>query len=212
MKSLKGTALVATVAACVVGVASAGMNPDITLPLHALPSTFEPCDGYLPVDCEAYGPTVTIEPGPTAIFLLAANYNALAGVQTAFLPDPTWTFTYGLWDCRPGQLVTQTPAPPFGPTAGTVAIAFSCLGGPGLAAIGRMYFTAGSTGCLEQVESSYPFGIHVIDCQQGIDQIPAYLSWRLGKVCVGDGGIDACEGPQPAVDAATWGRIKAQYQ
>ena len=170
-----------------------------------------PCDGYLPVDCQAYRPTVSIEPGPTAIFLLAANYNALAGVQTAFQPDPTWTFTFGLWDCRPGQLVTQTPAPPFGSTAGVVALAFTCLDGPGLAVLGRMFFVA-SSGCLEQVEPSYPFGIHVLDCQQGIDQIASYDPWRLGKVCVGAGGVVACEGPQPAVAAATWGRIKAQYQ
>ena len=169
MKSrlLEGTVVVTIIAACGVPVSFAGMNPDITLPLHALASTFEPCDGYLPVDCVVYRPTVSIEPGPTAIFLLAANYNALAGVQTAFQPDPTWTFAFGLWDCRPGQLVTQTPAPPFGPTAGIVAVAFSCLDGPGLTAIGRMFFVAGSTGCLEQVEPSYPFGIHVLDCRAG---------------------------------------------
>jgi hypothetical protein len=155
-------------------------------------------------------PTVNIAPGPTAIFLLVNNYTQLVGVQTAFVPDASWTFSFGLWDCQPGQLSAVTPGPPFGATSGTITTAFNCLDGPSLAVIGRMFFIAGATGCLEQVQSSYPFGIHVVDCAQGIDQIPEHPQYR-GRICVGSGGIDACYGPQPAVGPVSWGQVKAQY-
>ncbi len=192
--------------------ALAGMNPEICLPLHARASGFEPCAGYLPVDCVVNMPVVSVMAGPTTIFLFVSSYYAVAGVQTAFQPDPSWTFTFGLWDCQPGQLTAVMPGPPFGPAAGTITTAFNCLTGSGLGAIGRMFFVAGNAGCLEQIESSYPFRIHVLDCQQGIDQVNPYDPWRLGKVCVGEGGVVACWPPQPAVDAATWGGIKAQYE
>lgn len=186
--------------------AFAGQNPQVTLPLHAKASSFEPCPGYLPVDCRAVQPTVDVPAGaPVAIFLFVMNYNSVAGVQTAF--QTSWTFTFGLWDCQPGQLNAVTPAPPFGPTGGTITTAFNCLNGPALGVIGRMFFIP-STGCIEQVQSSYPFGIHVLDCAQGIDQITQ--APRLGKVCVGQGGVNACE-PLVAVEPATWGSIKAQY-
>jgi hypothetical protein len=201
------TALLATATATG---AFAGMNPHVSLPLHAKASSFEPCTGYLPVNCRDIMPVVNINPGPAAIFLFVMNYNAVAGVQTAFQPDPSWTFTFGLWDCQPGQLNAVTPAAPFRPAAGTITTAFNCLTGPDLGVIGRMFFVAGGVGCLTQVQSSYPFGIHVLDCQQGIDQISESQQARLGKICIGQGGYAACF-VEPAVDAATWGAIKAQY-
>src|SRR3990172_8487370 len=76
--------------------AFAGMNPHVSLPLHAKASSFEPCNGYLPVDCQNNQPVVNINPGPAAIFLFVMNYNLVAGVQTAFQPDPSWTFSFGL--------------------------------------------------------------------------------------------------------------------
>jgi len=192
--------------------AFAGQNPLVTLPLHAKASSFEPCTGYLPVDCRATLPTVNINPGPAAIFLFVMNYNTVAGVQTAFLPNASWTFAFGLWDCQGGQLNAVTPAAPFGETAGTITTAFNCLQGPALGVVGRMFFANVVSGCIEQVQSSYPFGIHVLGCDQTIDQItdstPDQL--RLGKVCVGTGGVHACEAIV-AVEPATWGSIKAQY-
>jgi hypothetical protein len=214
MKSLLSPRAVLTallLASCLATAAHAGQNPMVSLPLHAKASSFEPCNGYLPVDCRSNHPVVNINPGPAAIFLFVMNYNAVAGVQTAFLPDPSWTFTFGLWDCQPGQLNAVTPAPPFGATAGTITTAFNCLTGPDLGVIGRMFFVAGAVGCIQQVQSSYPFGIHVLDCQQGIDQITENQAYRLGKICVGQGGYDTCD-PHPAVEPATWGGIKAQYQ
>ena len=193
--------------------AFAGSNPNFTLPLHAKLSQFEPCSGYLPVDCLGVRPTVQVETGQqVAIFLFVANYTQLAVIQTAFEVDPSWSFTFGLWNCQPG-LQEFPPMPPFGPTSGTMIYAFNCLTGGTLAALGRMFFVAG-TGCIGQVESSYPDGIYALDCQQQMDQIfpdePGQQT-RLGKVCVGAGGHDACEAATP-VAAATWGWIKASYQ
>jgi hypothetical protein len=209
-------ALVVSLASLVGAVdrAVAGANPNFTLPLHAKVSQFEPCSGYLPVDCLSVRPTVQVETGQqVAIFLFVANYTQLAVIQTAFEVDPSWSFTFGLWDCQPG-LQEFPPMPPFGPTSGTMIYAFNCLTGGTLAALGRMFFVAG-TGCIGQVESTYPpDGIYALDCQQQVDQIfpdePGQQA-RLGKVCVGAGGHDACDHVTP-VAAATWGLIKATYR
>ena len=204
----------AFLATCAATAAVAGLNPNFTLPLHAKVSSIEPCDGYLPVDCRTVLPNVSAPAGgPVAVFLFVSNYAELSGVQTAFQVDGSWIFLFGLWDCQPVQLNARTPAPPFGPTAGSIAIAFNCLPGPLLAVIGRMFFmlNTNANGCLEQVQSSYPFGICVIDCQLALDQILSGQETRLGKVCVGAGGYDPCV-QATAVEAATWGRIKAQYR
>jgi len=190
----------------------AGANPNFTLPLHAKVSSFEPCNGYLPVDCLSVHPTVQVEGGqPVAIFLLVANYTQLAGVQTAFEVDPSWTFTFGLWDCQCSTCESD-PYPPFGPLYGTITVAFNCVTNGELLSIGRLHFASG-TGCVGQVESSYPSGTCALDCQQQLDQIhldePGQAA-RLGKVCVGPGGNDACTAATP-VAATTWGAIKASY-
>jgi hypothetical protein len=75
-----------------------------------------------------------------------------------------------------------------------------------------MHFVSG-TGCVGQVESSYPSGTCALDCQFELDQIfpnePGQAA-RLGKVCVGPGGNDACEAATP-VAAVTWEKVKATY-
>jgi hypothetical protein len=193
--------------------AYAGANPNFTLPLHAKVSQFEPCTGYLPVDCMGVRPTVQVESGqPVTIFLFVANYTQIAGLQTAFEVDPSWTYAFGLWDCTPTGFFDVSPFPPFGPTHGTLSGAFLCVTSGSLLPIGRMFFVAG-TGCVGQVESSFPHGIHAMDCQQEYDRIlpdePGQRA-RLGKVCVGPGGHDPCA-EATTVAAATWGRIKATY-
>jgi hypothetical protein len=189
--------------------AYAGANPSFTLPLHAKVSQFEPCDGYLPVDCLDNRPTVDVAEGPVAVYLLVMNHCCLSLVQTAFDVDPEWTFSYGLWDCRFGLGPEIPPHPPFGPTSGTMIYAFNCVTTGELLPIGRMFFNA-KGGCIEQVESSFLYGIHVMDCQQGIDRILPEEAERLGKICVGSGGYDACDRVTP-VSPATWGAIKAAY-
>jgi hypothetical protein len=202
----------ALLALCIGTTAFAGLNPDITLPLHGKASSFEPCNGYLPVDCLGNRPTINVGPAPVAVFLLAHNHTNLAGVQTAF-EWPGWSLTFGLWDCQPGQLNAVTPANPGGPTAGSITTAFNCINGGALSPIGRIFLVpAGNPGCIGQVQSSFPFGCHVIDCSLNTDLIPsdAPHDRRLGKVCVGAGGIDACDAVV-AVEPTTWGQVKKQY-
>jgi PKD repeat protein len=188
-----------------------GANPQISFPLHAKPGCHG-CTAYLPVDCEGNRPTVNI-PGNmnVTIYLLAYNYTALAAVQTAFDWNPSWNLFSAIFDCLPGQLTVVTPAPPGGPTAGTVATTFDCVTSGSLLVIGRLYMHAGSTGCLRQVQSTYPNGIHAVDCNLGVDLITDSEGARLGKICVGQGGNDAC-GRLIPVQATTWGQVKATYR
>jgi hypothetical protein len=190
--------------------AFAGLNPEITLPLHFKAVSFAQCGDFAPVDCEANRPDLNAITGTGTAFLLANNYTSLAGVQTAF-DFGGWTLMFGLWDCQVGQLNAVTPANPGGPTAGTITTAFTPLTTGELAVIGRMVFLIPATGCLSQVQPTYPFGIHVVDANVENDQILDENSGRVGKLCVGAGGIDACD-PVTSVEPATWGSVKAQYR
>lgn len=189
-----------------------GANPNVTLPLHAK-LTSGSCTAFTPVDCGTTRPTVNVTAQTDyVIYLLIFNYANAVGVQTAFDWEPTWVLQDVFFNCRADQLNGTLPSAG-GPTTGTASTAFTCLNGPALAAIGRLIFTAGDTGCLFQVQSSFSEGDHVVDCALEIDRINAddpIQQMRLGKICVGSGGFDACDAIQP-VEAATWGGIKATY-
>ncbi len=187
-----------------------GANPNISLPLHA-ESGCHGC-GPLTVDCLQHRPTVNIPPHTSVtIYLMAYNYFALAGVQTAFAWDSTWVLMGALFDCVPGQLSAVVPTSPGGPTAGTVATAFNCVTSGNLLVVGRLLMISGPSGCLSQVQSTYPGGIHVVDCNLGTDAIPDSQQARLGKICVAIGGHDACA-PVIPVRGTTWGQVKATYR
>jgi hypothetical protein len=195
------------------GIASAGLNPHFTIPLHAKSSSFEGCDGYLPVDCDGTRPTVTAIAGePTVVYVMVHNYAALLGIQTAFEWDPSWNLLFGLWDCQPGSLDGSEPQNPGGPIAGFLQKAFVCATGPALAVVGRMFFVGVESGCIRQVQPSFLYGIAALDCTLAMDLIPDSPAdgARLGRVCVGAGGHDACDRVLP-VETATWGSIKATY-
>ena len=195
-----------------VGVSRAGLNPHATIPLHCKAPFEIPCTGYLPVDCNQVPPTVVAPPDSlVTVFVFVRNHGQLAGIQTAF-EWGSWDLMFNLWDCQPGMLDGAEPQNPGGPQAGILNKAFSCVTGPSLAIIGRMYFNVGAEGCLRQVQPNLPFGIHFLDCQMEMDQVSdsPQDQQRLGKICVGPGGHGACEAVVP-VEGATWGRIKASY-
>jgi hypothetical protein len=182
-----------------------GSNRNTTLPLHAIAGV-----GGCEIDdpCDPGPPTVNVPAGEhVMVYLLSRNHDDLAAVQTAF-DWGTWTFLYGLWDCQVVQIYGTAPEPPGGPRYGTIATAFNCVLGPSTAVIGRMAFITGD-GCLVQVPSIFPHGIHVLDCG-GHPQWPI-VPERRGSVCVGAGGIDTCEPGATPVERTTWGAIKAQY-
>lgn len=202
----------ALMALCLSTNAFAGANPQVTLPLHAKPSTFEQCNGYLPVDCVSTLPTTNVAAAPIAVFLFVFNHHNVAGVQTAF-EWPGWNLTFGLWDCQGGQLSAVTPANPGGPVAGSITTAFNCVNSTSLLIVGRLHLVpAGQAGCIKQVQSVFPNGIHVLDCAQGTDLITdsALDRQRLGEICVGTAGNTGCN-PVAAVEPSTWGSIKASY-
>ncbi len=190
--------------------AFAGLNPNITLPLHFKAVSFAACTDITPVDCVNNQPDVVAVTGVGCAFLLAYNHTSLRGVQTAF-DFGGWNLMFGLWDCQGGQLFAVVPENPGGPTSGTITTAFNPVETGELAVIGRMFFQIPATGCLSQVQSTYPFGIHVIDGNLANDEIPDPAGNRVGKLCVApDVGVNACS--PAAVEPATWGGIKAQYR
>jgi len=184
----------------------AGSNPYFTLPLHAV-SGFGNCD-FQPVDCLGNRPNTSVAPGEMAsILLLVANYSDVAGYSAGFEWDPSWSYLAVLLDCRPGQTGH------FFPETNSMGIvsAFFCVNGPALTVVGRIVFRVGQTGCLRFIEPPLPNRIVVMDCQGEIDEITDLESPRLGRVCVGAGGHDACDSPVPVI-GSTWGEIKRSYQ
>jgi hypothetical protein len=182
-------------------------NLNTTLPLHAVITEFGPCD--IPDPCEPGPPTVNVPAGSQiAAYLVMRNHQHVPGVQTAF-DWGDWTFLHGAWDCQAGQVVGTTPAPPGGPIAGTIATVFDCVTGGSTEVIGRIHFIASTTDCLTQVESGFTFGTHVLDSSGNTAPV---LPENRGTICVGAGGFDACGPTATAVDAASWGAIKASYR
>lgn len=198
-------------AVCAAGRVTAGTNPDFRIVLHAKPSSFETCNGYLPLDCIANPPTVNVPATPIAVFVLLFNHTAASGIQTAFTFGG-WNPTFFLWDCGLiGCDFAPYDPPPFPPIV-VVAGDFTggCVTGPALKVLGRMFFVPTSGGCISQVIPDLPNGIHLRDCTGGVDLITDASSPRLGKICVGTGGVNACDGAVP-VESTTWGQIKSTY-
>jgi len=186
--------------------ASATANIDTRLVLHAVDTAFAPCNAH-GVDCETSYSTIDATGMSTpAVYLLLWNYTEVVGVQCAFEWDASWTFTFGLWDCQSNQVNGYTPSAPGGPTNGTITTAFDMLSGGAVQPIGRMNFASAGSGCLTIVESTFPFGTHVIDALGQDTHIP---ETHRGAICVGAGGVDACL--LPPVEPRTWGHIKRQY-
>lgn len=192
-----------------------GANPDVTLPLHARFGQAENgCRDFQPVDCVNLRPTVNIPPNTEVmIYLLMHNYSQVQGVQTAFEWDPGWVPLECFLNCRPGSVWGWPDPCYYFEVEGVIGIAFNCVTGPALEPFGRLRFLSGPSGCIRQVQTNYPFGVYVGDCTNGIDQVdPAdpVQALRLGRICVEEGGHDACDRVTP-VEASTWGRIKAAF-
>lgn len=188
--------------------AIAGANPAFTLPLHAAPG-WHGCGGYQPIDCLSNRPVTSVAPNElVTVFLLAANYSAIAGMQAGLSWDPSWSSVAVFLDCQPGQTGQFFP----GATSVSLVTSFFCVQGPALLEVGRVVFQVGQEGCVRYVQPTHNSDpILVMDCQGLVDQITDNNSSRLGRVCVGLGGHDACD-PVVPVGSVTWGRIKQSYR
>lgn len=197
--------------------AHAGQNPDFTLPMHGIwPATFtETCDtpAAQGVDCSPSGrPTVNLPAGatgPGVVYLFMNNHAAVRGVQTAFEFAP-WTMLFGRWDCL-AALPETVPSNPGGPRHGLLCFAWPCVTDPSLLVIGSMTMNLTGSGCITQVQPERSTFL-ALDCNLEIDEfgLPEGAG-RLGSVCIGSGGHDACDRVVP-VESATWGRIKRSYR
>jgi hypothetical protein len=180
-------------------------NAQTSIVLHAVSGGFGVCEIEDPCETPG-GPVVGIDsPGPHVVYVMLRNYDNVVGLQCAFQWPAAWSFAFGLWDCQPsGGICEGTPAGS-GPTLGTYACTFDCVTGGATAVIGRMTFNSSQEGCLEVIESAFPFGTHVLGCDQTFTSIDPR---NRGRVCVGSGGLNACESVTP-VESRTWGSIKA---
>ncbi|MGD8395624.1 MAG: PKD domain-containing protein [Candidatus Eiseniibacteriota bacterium] len=189
-----GVLLACVIATIIVETVDAGPNETAVLPLHAVvdPATPIPCDIGDP--CDPGPATVNIPPAnEIAVYLLLRSHSNVVGLQTAFEWNG-WSLIGGRWDCQSNQVIGTEPHGAGGPTDGSIATAFDCILGPETAVIGALRLVAGSSGCVSQVASSYPFGTHLVSCTDEIDPVPPE---RWGAVCVEQGGIDACGGAVP---------------
>ncbi len=189
---------------------SLGANENTTLPLDAWCGTIIEFPCYWDI-CDAAGPPTVNIPleGRVMVILYLRNFDDVSAVQTAF-DFGTWTFIFGTWECRSNQVNGVVPVNPGGPLAGTIATAFDCVLGGATTPIGYMHFMPVTTpGCLTQIESGYPHGTCVLDCQ--VEKTPV-LPENRGRICAGmPGGVDACEPAATPVEWKTWGSIKQQY-
>lgn len=195
------------------GAALAQGNSCTTIVLHAVPGISATCTQTM--DCTTTTPLVDITSptGPYTVLMYIKNYEEALGVQCAFDWPGTWSFGFGLWSCQTGQLTATTPTAP-GPTTGTITTAFNAITGGGLAPIGLLVFNSIGPGCLSIVESTFPFGNHVINSAQEAAPVGDQNEGRICADQVGPPGPghNACDCIPNAVEGATWGQIKASYR
>ena len=206
-------------ALCLATVAQA--NSNFTVVLHARVGTTGTCTQAGIFNCVDILPITTVPAGTDfRLYIAVNNHLALGAMQTGFAWPADWMSTPSgeppiTFGCRgTTQAYAHEPQNPGGPVDGTLATAFDCFMGPGLALIGRIDFLSGASGCLTQINPAQGTGrVEVLDCQNNSTTIDAsgQGQLRLGEICVGTPGRQACHGPV-AVEPTTWGKIKSSYQ
>ncbi len=208
-------------ALCFATVAEA--NHQFTLPIHARTGIgVGACTATDLPNCTTVSPRISVNPGELfRMFLFCNNIEqaqGIQGLQTAFTWPADWVLDPDgeppvVLGCRTNQLNASEPSGP-GSQFGTLATAFDCFNTGTFVAIARIEFQAGAAGCLAQLNPVQGSGrVEIVDCSNQssfIDSNDAIGQLRLGRICVGGGGNDACR-PPVAVEPATWGKIKASY-
>jgi len=184
-------------------------NNFTTIVLHAVEGTATVCDDDGGLDCVHTLPVVDIAgmQSPT-VFVYVRNYESLTGLQCAFQWPAGWELLFGLWSCQPNQVNGTSPTTS-GAHDGTLTTAFDAIEGGTLATVGMLIFSTAPDGCLDIIESDYPFQTHMVDAHA---EVYAIHPCHRGRICVGAGGWDACLPDCPVVEAVSWGRIRQQFQ
>lgn len=183
--------------------AVATTNANTTFVLHAVQTSFGPCNIVDP--CQpGPRPGLTIEitePGqPHVIYFIVRNYAEVTGLQAELAWPADWTWLFAI-TCPPNPLDC------FHIGQNTISCSLGdCLTG-GLSRVMAAIHMIPGTGCFSIVESPWPGGTYVLDCQGQPDLV---AERNRGRICVGSGGIDTCD-PAAPVESATWGAIKAHY-
>jgi len=182
--------------------AFAGPNENTALILHAVPGFGTTCGIADPCSTGAQVQVQVQKPGEwTTIYVVLRNYDNVRDVIFEATWDPGFEVFFGT-DCFPGCYdclwIDQ-----FNHRL-TWYAGVGCQVGGQSVVLGRLYAWP-TAGCFTLVQGDYP---EVTSCQGETDRIQVK---NLGRVCVGPGGIDTCNGPV-AVESETWGAIKAQYQ
>jgi hypothetical protein len=208
-------------ALCLATVAEA--NSQFTSVLHArVPAGIGACtQAGLPTCLAGSRPVTQLAAGADfRLYLFVNNYTQIQAMQTGFAWPADWSVDPDgeppvVFGCRTNQLNASEPANPGGPQAGTLATAFDCFQGPALCLVARIDFLAGAGGCLNQINPAQGTArVEILDCSNVstvIDANDPIGGMRLGSICVGTPGRDACD-PVTPVQATTWGSIKASYR
>lgn len=183
----------------------AGPNASTTIVLHTVGAEFLSC-GSAGDPCAPHTLNTEMAIGvPNVVFVYVRNYDNVSYVQTAFEWPLGWTRLAGsLCQVSFGGMLPISP----GPDTGTLINTFDCITGGASAVVAVLSFIPTGPGCLEQVESAFPRGTHVLSCSDEVDNVAPQAR---GRVCAGSAGTDACEFLTPTEDT-TWGSIKQQYQ
>jgi len=214
-------ALVAICLLALCGAASAQENENFTVVLHArTPAGTGSCTASGLPDCLGIRPTTQVAANNEfRLYIFINNFSKIFALLTAFAWPTDWSIVgdeVSVFGCRGAtQAYAHVPVEPGGPLEGTLATAFDCVSGPGLAAIARIDFFASGGGCLTQLNPRQGTGrVEVLDCQYHsttLDASDPRQQPRLGSICVGVPGRDACDA-LVAFEPVTWGKIKASYQ
>jgi len=200
-------------------------DPEFKVVLHArTPAGSGRCDAADLPDCANIRPTTQVVPNTEfRLYIFVKDYGAdgVKGFSTAFdWPsdwhcDPDGKAPY-VWECHVGPYL-HIPIDPGGPLDGALTQVFvDCVTEPSFLPIARIDFLAGSAGCLTLINPARGFGrVEVLNCLLDsylIDASDPVQQLRLGSICVGSPGRDACDPMTTVVEPTTWGNVKATYR
>jgi len=173
--------------------------------LHARP--FDPaatCSAPLAdgLDCAQQRPVVTCDSlSHVDIYVFAKNFESMRGLQVKFMWPANWVFEGWFGSCQPGSITVVSPVG----VERNLSLAFECTGnGVTLQPIGWLRMWTGPNGCLDVIQSDYPYASHLLSCAGLITSLG---NGHCGRICVGAGGVDRCDPPP----AGEWDSMIIEY-